>query len=70
MIPRIIYVLLLLLVGGFCFFGFMATFEPFDDGPPYIMRIVYALGVLCNRATNAPMRWGRYFLKSFAVRSV
>ena len=49
MITRIVYVLLLLLVGGFCFFGFMATFEPMEP-TPWIFRIVYALGFIASLA--------------------
>jgi hypothetical protein len=44
---RLIGILLLLVLAGFCIFGFVATLEPLENGPPLAFRWGYAaLGLL------------------------
>ena len=49
-IARVIAVVTLLAVAGFCVFGFMATFEALDASTQLIWRVVYGLVGLASLA--------------------
>jgi len=50
LITRVIAVIALLAVAGFCVFAFMATFEPLDASTQLTWRIVYGLVGLASLA--------------------
>lgn len=43
---RIVTVVFLLIVAGFCAFGFLATFEPLEGAAPILLRVVYGVAVI------------------------
>lgn len=43
---RLVTVVFLLIVAGFCAFGFLATFEPLAGAAPIVLRIVYGVAVV------------------------
>lgn len=50
LVTRVIARVALLAVGGFCVFGFMATFEPLDASTQLTWRVVYGLVGLASLA--------------------
>jgi hypothetical protein len=50
---RIVTVVFLLVVAGFCAFGFLATFEPLEGAAPIVLRIVYGVAVVACLAQIA-----------------